>query len=692
MYISKLSIKNFRNFNNAKFTFNEGVNTLIGENGAGKSNAFYAIRMLLDATLPRSIKITENDFNRNLTSWRGHWIIIQIEFSDLSDDEGAQMLSHSIERMDDSKIGSYALYFRPSKEIRKKLFELTQDFAETNCFQEFLDKISIDDYELVFTCRSKANFNNPEIYKQYVGNFDYYEFPDPEIEAQDELGFISHKFSIYEEVTCTYIKALRDAEYELKNLRSNPLMNLVKDFSHKIDGTVIIEQVRNLNSSIGGLEEIKKLRSQVRNTMQNTIGTTYAPTIDIKSQLPEDMNKLLQTLTLWVGDSEDIGYQGQINELSLGGANLLYISLKLLEYEIKQSTQKLAHFLLIEEPEAHIHNHIQKTLFDKYNYHNTQVIVSTHSTHISAANKISSINILSKNKKEALVFQPSVGLEKSECIKIERYLDSLRSTLLFAKSVILVEGDAELILIPVLFKKIFGISLDEIGISLINMNSTVFKHIAMLFHEDRIQRKCAIITDLDKSIIKESEQNDTKDEFVRKCFNSEKSGKERKEKLEKEFAENLWVESFFAIHTFEVDLFMANNLEEFLNVVNFIYTKQNAIDNSLSKLKNENTEISYKEVLRLANYLGKGWFALTLADFIDEDTEIPQYILEAVAFCCEHFNDEHFKIAASHRIEKLYEKWNSNNIIGLDSSVIQELKLLKDSLNLNEKKELSVFK
>ncbi|MBW4968630.1 ATP-dependent endonuclease, partial [Pseudoalteromonas sp. CR1] len=61
----------------------------------------------------------------------------------------------------------------------------------------------------------------------------------------------------------------------------------------------------------------------------------------------------------------------------------------------------------------------------------------------------------------------------------------------------MVEGDAEQILIPQMFKKVFGISLDEIGISLVNIGSTGFKNVARLFHKDRIQKNCAILTDLD---------------------------------------------------------------------------------------------------------------------------------------------------------------------------------------------------
>jgi putative ATP-dependent endonuclease of OLD family len=36
------------------FRFREGVNTLIGENGSGKTNALHALRLLLDEALERN--------------------------------------------------------------------------------------------------------------------------------------------------------------------------------------------------------------------------------------------------------------------------------------------------------------------------------------------------------------------------------------------------------------------------------------------------------------------------------------------------------------------------------------------------------------------------------------------------------------------------------------------------------------
>lgn len=50
---------------------------------------------------------------------------------------------------------------------------------------------------------------------------------------------------------------------------------------------------------------------------------------------------------------------------------------------------------------------------------------------------------------------PSSGLDEPTINKIERFLDAIRTDILFAKNVILIEGDAEEILIPHLVKKLF---------------------------------------------------------------------------------------------------------------------------------------------------------------------------------------------------------------------------------------------
>ncbi len=88
------------------------------------------------------------------------------------------------------------------------------------------------------------------------------------------------------------------------------------------------------------------------------------PRLAVRSSVPAEAERLFQSLRLFVGETDD-DYEGAIHELSLGGANLIYLTLKLLEFKYQKAKQACANFLVIEEPEAHIHTHIQKTLFDR---------------------------------------------------------------------------------------------------------------------------------------------------------------------------------------------------------------------------------------------------------------------------------------------------------------------------------------
>ena len=537
MYISKLNIRNYRNFRNGSLTFSKGINTIIGENGSGKTNLFYALRLLLDDSMPRYVNFMPSDFNRSIGNWAGHWIIISVEFDELDASEEAQAMAvHSSGHMDTDTKGSYALYFRPKYPKRKELFDYSQTKGKTKAgLQLLLNEITLEDYETHFLCRGTGDFSNDELYKKYVGDFETVNFPDPDEKGNEIFGtWLPKEINIHNEVSCTFIKALRDVESDLRSYANNPLISLMRGKEKTVEIAKqheIIQSIDKLNDQISSLAEVKEIKSGIDRSIKDAVGTTYAPNIDIKSELPNEMEKLFQSLKLWVGDPDDEGYKGRIWELSLGGANLIYLSLKLLEYE-KVKVDRIANFLLIEEPEAHVHTHIQKTLFNNLKENKTQVIISTHSTHISSVSKISSINVLSRGDKETLIFQPSNGLNGNEIVRLERYLDAVRSNLLFAKGVILVEGDAEQILIPEMFKTVFGITLDEIGVSLVNIGSTGFQNVAQIFHDERIRKNCAILTDLDKSVVTLPADPTTDSEFEKHCRASELSGKERKVKLD----------------------------------------------------------------------------------------------------------------------------------------------------------------
>lgn len=660
MYISKLSLRNFRNFCNVSLKFNKGINTIIGENGSGKTNLFHAMRIMVDENMPRFIKLFETDFNRSIGKWKGHWIIIQVEFQELDSSEEAQSIAmHKVGAVDDfeNSLGTYSFYFRPRIDFRRSLFELSEDKTKNKEeLEKILDGISLNDYESVFAGRGNIDFSNDTNYSKYVGDFESIVFPNPDDEKTDIYGVKMYGISMPNEFAFTFAKALRDVESDLRSYRDNPLLNLLRDKEQNIpieQKNEIKGQVDSLNSDISELDEVKSVSIGITNTLKEAVGETYAPNINIKSELPSEMEKLLQSLKLWVGDPDEEGHEGRLWELSLGGANLIYLSLKLLEYEKVKKEKKIANFILIEEPEAHIHTHIQKTLFQKLNKENTQVFISTHSTHISSVSAISSMNILGRNKQKASVYNPSNNLKKRNVVKLERYLDANRTNLLFAKGVILVEGDAEHILIPVLVKKVLGVSLDELGVSIINIGSTGFENVAQLFHDDRVNRNCSILTDNDLSIVDLPDSKEEDSDYQKSCRQSEISGKNRKIKLDEYCNENKYLRPFYAKHTFEVDFLLANNSLEIISTVNKEFKRQADKDRIKKLLKNKDVAISGKEILRLADKFGKGWFAIMLSEHLDNITFIPKYILDAITFACPNVSKGTLVSIAYYRLKAL---------------------------------------
>lgn len=699
MHISKVSLINYRNFRNEKFHFNKGINTIIGENGAGKTNIFNAIRLLLeDSSFHYAYKLDESDFNRSLGDWRGHWIIISIEFDDISKDESIQSLfihgTGVLEEAEYVEKASYTLFFRPKAEIRLRLSELSE--GDKQGLEKILESISIkSDYETFFTGKSTADFTDEDVYKDLVGDFENISF-NFDIDTSLYGVKVPHQLSVAKEISFTFVKALRDVVSDFRNNRTNPLLTLLDRKAGEIDDAdyqPITGLVEQLNDSIETLPDVREIKAGIEETIRDTVGETYSPSsVSIKSSLSAESTKLLQSLKLFVGEPGET-HEGGISELSLGGANLIFLTLKLLEYKYQKDTETFANFLIIEEPEAHIHTHIQKTLFDNLDHADTQIIYSTHSTHISDVSNVSNINILAKKENRAEVYQPSTGLNDTSINQIQRYLDAIRSNLLFAKGVILVEGDAEELLIPPMVKKVLGISLDELGISLINIRSTGFENVAQLFHQDRIRRKCSILTDLDEAICNTElieGEPDKEKKYKNKVRRSAKKGLERKAALDKFTDGNSWLETFYADHTFEVDFVKCGNAYEVIELLDDVYTDDKTKELADIELDSEDVSLYGRRVLTMAKQVGKGWFAIMLGKHIAYNTYIPEYILQAIVFAKGTFSVSLIGNVIRHRVAQLqnqdensdftllmtqlaaYEKGDAD----LDS-VIEELKTCK---------------
>ena len=640
MYLKYVQIVNYKNLKSSTFTFDKGANTVIGENDSGKSNAMTAIRILLDSTYFYNEKrLKESDFSDSLGDWRGHWIIIssffdQITASDkeneicaqmIPDDENSNFLRSFI-RCEDNNFGTVTLFIRPRKNIRNALFK-----AQTReDFEAIREKITLNDYEFFYTSRSQADFTDKSVYKKVVGDLENGSYADPDKVDAVLLGEKIDILNVWQHISVAFIDALRDVDAELRKPR-NPLrrvFDVIRADVCKESKEDIVKKIQELNGIISSIPQVSSIGEKVNGKLSEIAGLVYSPDITIESRLKEDVDSLAKYLSVAPSGREDLDLLG------LGHLNILYIALKLVEFDYSRN-HEILNIMIIEEPEAHIHTHIQKTLFDnlKVAKEYTQVIMTTHSTQLSEVSDIRKVNVLKISDRETVVMRPTAGLDKfgeenlelkdlslSECL--ERYLDAKRSVLLFSKGVILVEGDGEEILLPALVKNIFGISLDELGIGLINVGSVGFENIASIFSQERLRRHCAIVTDMDAEV----------EGADKSKVEAAKRGKSRKEKLEKLFGRNIWVHPFYAPHTFEVDFANIDNNREYIKeIIKKHYKQESTIKRHVADLDSSDAA-RYDSVLIVANGIGKGWYATLLASKVDDKAIIPDYLLDAMVY------------------------------------------------------------
>ena len=518
------------------------------------------------------------------------------------------------------------MFIRPNKGIRKALYKA----SGTEEFDKIRSSIKLTDYEFFYTSRSQTDFTDPEIYKQIVGDIKNNKYSNPDEADMSILGNKIDILDVWARMSLVFIDALRDVETELHRPK-NPIRRIIDTIQTDIvedDLKAIQEKVRDLNSTIANIKQISDIGRNIGKKMDDIIGLIYSPDITLESQIKEDVVSISKNLMVSATD------QHNIDLLGLGHLNMLYIALKLVEFEYNRN-REVINIMIIEEPEAHIHTHIQKTLFDKLqistNY--TQVIMTTHSMQLSEIAEIEKVNIMKPEGKHSVVMQPynglnQFGMEQLELKNIqlskrlERYLDAKRSVLLFSKGVILVEGDAEEIVLPAMIKKALGVSLDELGIGVVNVGSVSFEYIASIFAPERLQRRCAIVTDMDTYLEGAKYSNE----------DAAKRGETRKTKLERLFNNNDYVKMFYANYTFEVDFAEEEgNRNYYKKAIEENYEKEDVIEQHKKEL-DENIIKRYSTVLSMAKYVGKGWFAMQIADYIDYNIVIPDYLLKAVAF------------------------------------------------------------
>ncbi|MCV7229070.1 ATP-dependent nuclease [Mycolicibacterium komossense] len=460
MHISRVEIENFRNFEQLRLDQFPSPAVIVGENGVGKSNLLEAMRLVLDPSLPDTRRMLRAE-----DVWEGHpqglsggaEVKIVIELQGFDNDEAAKAV-----------LGACVVASNPyTARLTYRFFaRKALDGADGSGKQgsgKPTQPLTPQDYDFVV-----------------FGGL-----------AEDE-----DIRSIRRDIAMRMLPALRDAEGDLQSWRRNPLRDLLESLPiepEKLTATAnaIAVAVNELTKD----KNVDALQTHLSNRLGDMLGPRFSvdPTLGFASTRADE---LLRAVRLFV----DKERSRSVSDSSLGSANVIYLGL-LLEVLTRQraADQFVATLVAVEEPEAHLHVGLQRRLFHYLLRSESSLILTTHSPHVAAVTPIASFVVLRRDSRGAATVGATTShlpITKTEAEDLERYIDVSRAEILFAAGVIVVEGLAELYVLPAIASAA-GFDLDSHGVVVASAHGTDFRPYRALLGQQGIKTPHAIVTDGD---------------------------------------------------------------------------------------------------------------------------------------------------------------------------------------------------
>lgn len=595
MNISRIRIVNFRNFAELDVTLAENI-VIVGENRVGKTNLLHALRLLFDPSLPDSARqLTLADFWDGLESIGPEdKITIMVEILNFENDLDI-LASLTDFRIDtDPQVVRLTYEFRPKPGL---------EGAPT----------SEDDYE--FIC--------------YGGDSETKRFG----------------YDLRRRIRMDTLPALRDAEGELANWRRSPLKVLVERAFSSIDREALDAISNDITDVVKKLTEFKSVR-ELEEQLKTIFLDMSGPKQDIKLCLgvaTTGIARLHRNIQLLIDEGNRA-----VSDASLGSANILFLTLKILALKIQINDNNQDHTIFsIEEPESHLHPHLQRSVYkhlftslsNNSMSNGISIILTTHSPHIASIAPLKSLLLLQDTNHGTVGHSTAhISLTAAESEDLERYLDVTRAEMLFSRGVLLVEGDAEKFLIPV-FAETLGFNLDYLGITVCSVAGTNFTPYVKLLRS--LETPYAVITDWDPIESKPALGINRAKKLVLLAENI-RIGNRPKE-LAKELQQLITVDALdefsnrcdsFGIFTnyvtLEVDLFEDGFNEQIISTLRehpWGAERKCLIE----KWATSPDELDVEQYLSLIETIGKGRFAQRLASRIDGITP-PDYICNAINY------------------------------------------------------------
>lgn len=497
MYISKITMKNFRLLKDTTLDLKKDLSLLIGRNNSGKTSFLCLFEKFFS-----QIRFNYNDFSLSLRDK-----IKKIENSTDVNELSIQMiLEIEYNEEDDLEyISEFILDLEPDINTVNILFECSINKSR---LLKDLSNIGEKDKEKFIT-KNIDNYLEEEVYV---------------FEDHSDLKSINRHKLIKKEMTAIkklinfqIIHAKRDVSSSEENRQSKKALSIL---------TTKFFNNRNKNLS-DDFTKINELMIEMDGKLDLNYGTFFESFLENSKEFLNIQNlqvvSNIQSKEL-LENSSQVVYGLDNNYLpehlnGLGYMNILYL---LLTIEIKKDNflndKRDINLLFIEEPEAHTHPQMQYIFARKIkdilsDTKSLQTVITTHSAHIVSQCDFKDIRYLLKkedeNKNENIEIKNfheelSKKYDNKEDFKfVEQYLTIQSAELFFASKIIFIEGTTEKMLLPYFINKFDkeNITLDKSYQPLSSQNISILEvgANAKSFHEflEFLGIKTLIITDID---------------------------------------------------------------------------------------------------------------------------------------------------------------------------------------------------